>query len=149
MMAEAGGHGRPFRKFGLAVNVGFGVWLTALTATWLASDHPWAAIGRAIFAGLFLWSAYLRWKNPHAYPVWKGRGVVVFPILGAVGVAALWVVAEVSGDAAYRHEAIGFSFYGGALALAGLFIGVGWIRPKNRGRIRALVRGEDHDPSSP
>lgn len=143
-MTETSEARRPSGNLSILFSLGLGVWLTVLTGTWLAGSHPWGATGRAIFAGYFLWLAYQGWRSKHSHHQRRGsRGLLVLAILAAVGAVVLWVVAGTTGDPEYRHEAIGFSFWGGMLAVLGLTFGM------LRTRQAKISDGEENpDPSS-
>lgn len=141
-MSNANGSYQSFRKFSIVLGLGLGLWNAYLTFAWLVSSHPWGAIYPALFSGFFLWTAYNAWESKPPHLRLDGWALEIFGALAGLGIAALWVVAERTNDDVYHDQAVDISFWGGLLALGGLFMGAMWIHPRSRARMLAVKRGE-------
>ena len=130
--------------FNLGVLLVLGLGASVYGVLWLVGSHPLGVIGPALFGLSSLSSAYFSWRFGAGMADRQAFVEIFWGCAAAVGIVAMWVIANATDDRHYRELAVYFSFWLGLMVLLALIIVAAFLSPTWRARILAR-RAERQD----
>lgn len=124
--------------FNVGIQLVIGIAATVYGVLWLVGSHPLGVIGPGIFGLSSLSSAYLSWRFGPGMDDRQGLVQILWGVVAAGGIVAMWAIANETDDRHYRETAAYFSFWLGLMVLIALLATASFLSPKWRARILAM-----------
>ena len=128
----------------LGIQLVLGIGAIVYGVLWLVGSHPLGVIGPGIFGLSNLSSAYFSWRFGAGMADLQAFVQIFWGGAAAVGIVAIWVIANATDDRHYHEMAVYFSFWLGLMVLLALSFVAAFLSPTWRARILAR-RAERED----